>query len=138
MKTLLITKCSNSLMWYRNLVGQVVPLVRYLHDERCWLSREPDGFVNIVRKTDAVVLPPNHFPLQQSLLVQQGDFFHRGEGQWVQVDFDQIGKPAGRSIMVRPFEPERPKLNIVFSSGHVDAIPQFTNRRFFAVRTGDK
>ncbi len=138
MNTLLITGCSNSLMWYRESIGCVVPLVRDLVREQCWLSREPAGFVNIVRKTDAVVLPSNHFPLHQSMLIQQGDFVYRGERQWVQVAFDQIGKPALGSIIVRPNKPERPKLNIVFSSGHVDAIPHLTDRRFFAVRTGDK
>jgi hypothetical protein len=48
---LLITKCSDSLLWYSGLVGQYVPLLREYDD--CYMSREPAGFANIVRKEDA-------------------------------------------------------------------------------------
>jgi hypothetical protein len=101
MKQLLITKCSNPLMWYRDLVGQVVPLVRDLHDERCWLSREPEGFANIIRKTDAVVLPFNYLPVPASEVIQHGDFVHIADGVWVHASLDQIRKPAEQLIAVR-------------------------------------
>ena len=38
-------------MWYSGLVGQLVPLLREEHD--IYLSREPAGYTNIVRKCDA-------------------------------------------------------------------------------------
>ena len=49
-----IIKCSDSLLWYSNLVGQCVPYLREY--EECYMSREPDGFANIVRKEDAVII----------------------------------------------------------------------------------
>jgi len=49
-----IITCSDSLMWYRDLVGQEVPLLREYDD--CYMSREPTGFANIVRKQDAVIV----------------------------------------------------------------------------------
>jgi hypothetical protein len=41
-------------MWYAGLVGEEVPFLREEHD--CYLSREPAGYVNIVRKADACVV----------------------------------------------------------------------------------
>ncbi|MGA7204674.1 MAG: hypothetical protein WBX27_08605 [Specibacter sp.] len=38
-------------MWYAGMVGQLVPLLREESD--VYLSREPAGYTNIVRKTDA-------------------------------------------------------------------------------------
>ena len=49
-----IIKCSDTLYWYKDLVGQLVPLLREYED--CYMSREPDGFANIVRKEDAEVV----------------------------------------------------------------------------------
>ncbi len=49
-----IIKCSDPLFWYCKLVGQILPLVREYDD--CYMSREPDGFANIVRKEDAEVI----------------------------------------------------------------------------------
>lgn len=54
MKKLLITKCSDSLMWYRDLVHQTVPFVR--EDKDCYISREPAGYINIVLKKDASII----------------------------------------------------------------------------------
>lgn len=54
MKRLRITKCSDSLLWYADLVGQQVPLVREIPEG--YLSREPGGFTNIVRKEDAQLI----------------------------------------------------------------------------------
>lgn len=42
------------MMWYAGLVGQLVPLLREEND--VYLSREPEGYTNIVRKRDAKVV----------------------------------------------------------------------------------
>lgn len=54
MKALKIIKCSDSLMWYRKKVGQIVPLVR-VHED-CYMSREPAGYLNIVSLNDAKIV----------------------------------------------------------------------------------
>ncbi len=51
---LLITQCRDHLMWYARLVGQRVPLLAIEPD--CYLSREPAGFVNIVKHSDAEIV----------------------------------------------------------------------------------
>lgn len=53
-RSLKIIKCSDSLMWYSNLVGQVVPYVREYSD--CYMSREPAGYLNIVKLEDAEII----------------------------------------------------------------------------------
>jgi hypothetical protein len=50
MKKLLITGCNDRNMWYSGLVGKEVPFLREEHD--AFMSREPAGFVNFVRKAD--------------------------------------------------------------------------------------
>jgi hypothetical protein len=50
MKKILITRCSDRHLWYNDLVGEYVPLLREYDD--CYMSREPAGFANIVRKED--------------------------------------------------------------------------------------
>lgn len=54
MKSLLITGCSDSLLWYSNMVGQTVPLLREYPD--CYMSREPEGYANIIKKYDAEIV----------------------------------------------------------------------------------
>lgn len=54
MKALKIVRCSDSMMWYRDQVGSIVPLVRITPD--CYMSREPAGYSNIVKLEDAVVV----------------------------------------------------------------------------------
>lgn len=54
MKVLRIKKCSDSQMWYANLIGEVVPFVRFIDEE--FLSREPSGHTNIVRRDDAELI----------------------------------------------------------------------------------
>lgn len=54
MKKLLITDCSDSLMWYAKHVGDTVDLVREYDD--CYMSREHDGYANIVLKKDACIV----------------------------------------------------------------------------------
>jgi hypothetical protein len=53
-RELLITRCSDSLMWYAGMIGQRVPLLRIEAD--CYLSREPAGWTNIVKTTDAEIV----------------------------------------------------------------------------------
>lgn len=54
MRELVITQCPDPLMWYAARINQTVPLVREEHD--CYLSREPSGYINTVRKTDAKIV----------------------------------------------------------------------------------
>lgn len=54
MKMLRITGCSNSSFWYAEKVGDVVQLIGLDRDE--WITREPAGFVNIVKHCDAEVV----------------------------------------------------------------------------------
>lgn len=54
MKQLRITKCSDPQMWYAGLVGKTVPLLR--EETEGYLSREPKGYTNIVRKEDAEII----------------------------------------------------------------------------------
>jgi hypothetical protein len=49
-----ILKCSDSKLWYANLVGKVV---EYLgHDEVEWRSYEPQGYINFVKLEDAELI----------------------------------------------------------------------------------
>jgi hypothetical protein len=54
MQQIKILKCSDRLYWYSSLIGQQVPLLREYED--CYMSREPDGFANIVKKEDAEIV----------------------------------------------------------------------------------
>lgn len=53
-KQLRITRCSDSLMWYANLVGQTVPYLGTWPEG--YRSREPAGYINVVRFQDAEVI----------------------------------------------------------------------------------
>lgn len=48
-----ITDCSDHKLWYANLVGKYVPFVRHLLADNCFMSREQEGYSNIVRVQDA-------------------------------------------------------------------------------------
>jgi hypothetical protein len=41
-------------MWYRGKVGETVLLVREYED--CYMSREPAGYLNVVRLEDAEIV----------------------------------------------------------------------------------
>ena len=57
MKALKIIKCSDSMMWYRDMVGQTVALARAEdRDPDVYWSREPAGYLNMVYKQDAEVI----------------------------------------------------------------------------------
>jgi hypothetical protein len=49
-----ITRCSDSLMWYRDFVGKIFDFVG--EDEDIYWTREPEGYKNIVLKTDAEII----------------------------------------------------------------------------------
>ncbi len=51
---ILILGCEDPLMWYASFVGETVPYVREEKDH--FISREPDGYVNIVKKSDAEIV----------------------------------------------------------------------------------
>lgn len=59
---LLITSCGDSLMWYRDLIGQVVDYRTqyrerdYLGERTIYISTEPAGYSNIVSSHDAKVV----------------------------------------------------------------------------------
>jgi hypothetical protein len=53
-----IIKCSDRRMWYANLVGKCVPMLGEIPEG--YLSREPKGFTNIVRKEDAQLVEDEH------------------------------------------------------------------------------
>lgn len=53
MKALLVTGCSDPHMWYANHIGKVVPLLSRGHTTTEFLSREPAGYTNIVKRVDA-------------------------------------------------------------------------------------
>lgn len=45
------------MMWYRDKIGEVVTLAKNEHsDSDIYWSREPDGYLNIVKKQDAEVV----------------------------------------------------------------------------------
>ena len=57
MKALRIIKCSDSMMWYRDMVGQTVVLARATDcDPDVYWSREPAGYLNMIYKQDADVI----------------------------------------------------------------------------------
>lgn len=52
-----ITGCSDPQMWYAGLVGQRVP---YSHQDMStldYISREPAGYINVVRSHEAKIVP---------------------------------------------------------------------------------
>jgi hypothetical protein len=53
-RKLLITQCSDPLMWYAGKIGQTVPYIG--HWPEGFKSREDAGHVNIVKFTDAVIV----------------------------------------------------------------------------------
>lgn len=69
MKMLRIDQCSDGMMWYRDQVGSIVPLVRDLNSEGTFLTREPSGFSNVVRKCDVTVIDT---ALQEQKLLVEG------------------------------------------------------------------
>jgi len=57
MKIINIIQCKDPMMWYRDCIGKLFPVIKEYEDE--YLTRELDGYLNIVRKTDAKVVLTN-------------------------------------------------------------------------------
>jgi len=56
MLLLKIVSCRDSLMWYSDLVGEFVPLIR--EEAGCYISKERAGYINIVHKYDCEIYDP--------------------------------------------------------------------------------
>lgn len=54
-KALLITGCTDPLMWYAGMIGQVVPFLG-IWPESGYKSLEPAGYTNVVRFEDAEMI----------------------------------------------------------------------------------
>lgn len=54
MKKIFINKCSDSMMWYKKLVGQQVEYLS--EDEDYYWSRDNGGYKNIILKQDADIV----------------------------------------------------------------------------------
>lgn len=54
MKKIFINKCSDSMMWYKKLVGQQVEYLS--EDEDYYWSRDSGGYKNIILKQDADIV----------------------------------------------------------------------------------
>lgn len=101
---ILITGCKDHLMWYSRLVGCMYDLVRDLPEERCYLSREPAGYTNIVRHADAVLVPFGHFPAERGTLIQQHDLV-LVRRRWSLPALDELGTPVEGHIVIRRSTP---------------------------------
>ena len=47
-----VTRCSDPLMWYANLVGKLVPWTGRVWPGDGYACREPAGYLNVVRFID--------------------------------------------------------------------------------------
>jgi hypothetical protein len=57
MKALKIIGCKDTMMWYHNKVGETVTLAKPADaDPDVYWSREPAGYLNIVKKQDAQLI----------------------------------------------------------------------------------
>lgn len=50
---LLIETCTDPMLWYSSLIGQRVPYLGSWNIEKCYKSREPAGYTNIIHWKDA-------------------------------------------------------------------------------------
>ena len=53
-RQLKITGCNDAQKWYSDMIGKTIPFVREIDDY--FLSLEPSGYVNIVKKKDAEII----------------------------------------------------------------------------------
>jgi len=52
-----IVRCSDSLMWYNDQIGNVFVLIeRFPEDKDVYWTREPAGYLNIIKRTDVIIL----------------------------------------------------------------------------------
>lgn len=54
MRVLLIEQCSDPQLWYAGLIGRTVPMLQVINEG--YLSREPAGYLNIVRREDGRII----------------------------------------------------------------------------------
>lgn len=54
MKKLKILRCNDEMMWYSKKIGENVPFVE--ENTKEYLSREDAGYINIVKKEDAIIV----------------------------------------------------------------------------------
>lgn len=54
MRAIKILRCSDSLLWYNDHIGVVVPFLAEFSTE--YLSREPSRMTNIVKKIDSIIV----------------------------------------------------------------------------------
>lgn len=48
-----IKKCSDSLFWYNNLIGEVFTVINEYKE--CYIVQASDGFSNIIMKSDCLI-----------------------------------------------------------------------------------
>lgn len=101
---LLITGCTDHLMWYSRSVGSIVPLLRDLPDEGCFLSREHSGLTNIVRHKDAVLVPSGYTKAADNTLLQAHDLI-LNHGRWSVPLLSQLGTAVAGRIVIRRSAP---------------------------------
>lgn len=73
-KKLLITKCTDKLMWYADKVGQTVPYLGEGHEH--YASRDSAGWGNVVKMNDAIVV----------------------DDKWLVLDKNTFGNPHSTSL----------------------------------------
>ncbi len=66
MKKIKIIDCSDSLMWYRDKVGELVEFVR--EDKDFLWSREDAGYLNIVKKQDGQIVDDSETTVRIKIL----------------------------------------------------------------------
>lgn len=102
-RLLIIVACSDQTMWYSQLIGKTVPMVLNLPLEMCWLAKEPDGLVNVVKHTDAVLMPAGYKQVLETELLQHGDMvFSAGNNTpWRTVKPEEMGMLAIDCLAIR-------------------------------------
>lgn len=55
-RVLVIKQCPDPMMWYANLIGKEVPYLGEWKSTREYRSREPAGYINIVKFDDATII----------------------------------------------------------------------------------
>jgi hypothetical protein len=100
---LVILSCSDTLMWYRDLVGQTAPLIRYVPEQAAWLSRERCGYINIIKVCDAAPMPIGYRKLDPAEIIQHRDLLldAKAPEPWQCVPLVMLGAAAGQCIVIR-------------------------------------
>lgn len=96
----LITQCTDQHLWYANLVGKSVDVIRELPAEQCWLSREPAGYANIVHYQDGIALPHGFDLAANDTHIQRHDLVLVGR-RWHLPRLEQIGTPVANQYVIR-------------------------------------